>query len=266
MSCGNLFGSNNNNYIKVGNGEFVAISGSNIAERLLLSDLRIPYKQILKGKIILKPGQDDYLLNHLGLGDNVTFLAIKPTYDAKSVIEADNYLIWKPFNNATSINYMSQLLVLTGNSDKRIPQLFISNPNDTYSVILDIMLAVIDDEASYFNYKPVVYFTDIVTLEDTEYTAPFNTSLGTNFGATLSISDYSYSLTLSGLLYLLVDEVKDSNGIVLTTTTDNYILYDTSNTQITTITSTGTYSLYFDITDSLGNSVDTVDNIQISII
>jgi hypothetical protein len=30
--------------------------------------------------IILKPGQVNYLLNHLGLGDNATFLAIKAVY------------------------------------------------------------------------------------------------------------------------------------------------------------------------------------------
>jgi hypothetical protein len=42
-------------YIKVNGGDFVAIEGSNILERLTVSDLRMPYKQILKS--ILKPGK-----------------------------------------------------------------------------------------------------------------------------------------------------------------------------------------------------------------
>jgi hypothetical protein len=63
-------------YIKV-NGGVVAIEGSNILERLTVSDLRMPYKQILKSRVILKPGQTNYLLNFLGLVDNAKFLCIK---------------------------------------------------------------------------------------------------------------------------------------------------------------------------------------------
>ena len=75
-----LFG-NTSQYIKVGNGEFVAIEGSSTFDRMGLSDLRMPYKQLLKGRVILKAGQVNYLLNHLGMGDNATFLAIKATYN-----------------------------------------------------------------------------------------------------------------------------------------------------------------------------------------
>ena len=61
--CGaSLFG-NGFNYIKVGNGEIVAVEGSNTRETLPLSDLRMPYKQLLKSRIVLKPGQTNYLLN-----------------------------------------------------------------------------------------------------------------------------------------------------------------------------------------------------------
>lgn len=260
--CGpSLFG-DNNRYIKVGNGELVAIDGSNVMEKLGLSELRMPYKQILKGRIILKPGQENYFLNHLGLGDNVTFLAVKATYDQKS-LEEDNYVIYKPYDNINYVSQFAKMMVLTGNSTNRIPQLFLTNPNKNYPVSLELMLAVIDDETSFFNYKPVVYFTDNVTLEGTEYTEPFNTSIGDTFGATLSISYYSYSFTKSGLAYMLIDEVRDSNGVVIGTDDSNYLLYDYEGTEINSIDVPGTYSMKFDITDSLGNSVDPVDEIQI---
>ena len=70
-----LFGSSEK-YIKFLNGDLVAIEGVNTVERQFLKDLRIPYTQILKGRVVLKAGQVDYLLNHLGLGDNATFLSL----------------------------------------------------------------------------------------------------------------------------------------------------------------------------------------------
>ena len=264
-SCGQSLFGQGSQYIKVKDGSFVAIEGANIAEKLLLSDLRMPYKQLLKGRVILKAGQEDYLLNHLGLGDNATFLAIKVIYDPKSVIEEDNYLEWRYYTDAVYNNVMAQMLVLTGNSTNRIPQLFITNPNSKYPVTLEVMVAVIDDEFSFFNYSPVVYFTDLVTLAGAVYGGPYNTSLGTDFGATLSVtmSAYSWSLGISDLTGFLIDEVKDSVGVVLSTTSSNYLLYDYGDNPITNVTVSGTYSMYFDITDSLGHSVDAADNISI---
>jgi hypothetical protein len=145
-----LFGSKSQ-YIKVGNGELIAIDGATISDRLMLSDLRIPYKQILKSRIILKPGQVNYLLNHLGIGDNVTFLAIKVNYNTSSVIEDDNYIIWNYYDDFSKLYPIGQFMILTGNSTNRIKQIYLTNPNGKYPVILDIMTAVIDDEYSFYS-------------------------------------------------------------------------------------------------------------------
>lgn len=147
-STGGLFGPSSQ-YIKT-NGDFIAIEGSNIRERLILSDLRMPYKQILKSRVILKAGQVNYLLNHLGLGDNATFLAIKAAYNPKSVIEADNYVNWSYYNDFYRIYSFAQLMVLTGNSTNRVQQVYLTNPNTKYPVSLDIMVAVMDDQYSFF--------------------------------------------------------------------------------------------------------------------
>lgn len=151
MSCqigiNSLFGANQ--YIKFLNGDIVAIEGPNTLERLI-TNLQIPYAQVLKGRIILKAGQIGYLMNHLGLGDNATFLAIIARYDTNSVNEEDNYLEWYYSNNPASINYMDQIMILTGNSLHRIPQLYFNNPNLQYNVQLDVMVAVIDDNYSFF--------------------------------------------------------------------------------------------------------------------
>jgi len=159
-----LFGSGNN-YIKVGNGEFVAIEGAATAEKLGLSELRMPYKQLLKSKVVLKPGQVNYLLNFLGLGDNATFLAIKATYDPKAVIEADRYVNWSFYDDLTKIYSFAQMMVLTGNSTNRVKQLYLTNPSDKYSVSLEIMVAVIDDNYSFFNDTINQSGTSFVNLE-----------------------------------------------------------------------------------------------------
>lgn len=166
--CGaSLFGSTSQ-YIKVGNGEFIAIEGANTRERLLVSDLRMPYKQLLKSRVILKPGQVNYLLNHLGLGDNATFLAIKAVYNPKSVIEEDNYVNWTFYDDLTKVYSFAQMMVLTGNSAHRIKQLYLTNPNTNYAVTLDVMIGVIDDSYNFFNDSINQTATSFTGLEYTD--------------------------------------------------------------------------------------------------
>lgn len=150
--CGpSLFGQGNNQHIKLGNAEFIAIEAASIFDRLNLSDMRAPYKQLLKGRIILKAGQVNYLLNHLGMGDNATFLALKASYDSKSVNPDNNYVIYSYYDYPIKTFSLAQMLVLTGNPTYRIPQLYLSNPNANYPVVLDVMIGIIDDNYSFFN-------------------------------------------------------------------------------------------------------------------
>jgi hypothetical protein len=149
--CGSSLFGQSSQYIKISGGDFVAIEGASTRDKLTVSDLRMPYKQILKSRIILKKGQVNYLLNHLGLGDNATFLAIKAVYDPKSVIEADNYVTYSYYNYPVSTFTFAQLLVLTGNSTNRIPQIYLNNPSVKYPVVLDVMVGVMDDSYSFFN-------------------------------------------------------------------------------------------------------------------
>jgi hypothetical protein len=162
-----LFG-NTSQYIKVGNGEFIAIEGSSVFDRLLVSDVRMPYKQLLKGRVILKKGQTNYLLNHLGLGDNATFLTIKATYDQKSVNGDNNYVTYAYYDYPVQNLTFAQMLVLTGNGPHRIPQLYLTNPNANYNVILDIMVGIIDDNYSFFNDDLNQSSTSFTGLEYTD--------------------------------------------------------------------------------------------------
>ena len=168
IGCGaNLFGTRSQ-FIKTNGGDFIAVDGSNTRERLILSDLRIPYKQILKSRIILKTGQTNYLLNHLGLGDNATFLCMKAVYDTKAVIEADKYVNWSYYDDLTRVNHFADMMVLTGNSTNRIPQLYLTNPSTKYPVFIDVMVGVIDDNYSIFTDTTNQSGTTFVNLEYTD--------------------------------------------------------------------------------------------------
>jgi hypothetical protein len=168
VTCGaNLFGTKSQ-FIKTNGGDFVAVDGSGVRERLILSDLRIPYKQILKSRIILKTGQVNYLLNFLGLGDNATFLCMKALYDTKSVIEADNYINWSYYDDLTRVNSFGDMMVLTGNSTHRVPQLYLTNPSTKYPVYIDIMVGIIDDSYSIFTDTLNQSGTSFVNLNYTD--------------------------------------------------------------------------------------------------
>ena len=231
MSVGcsaNLFGAKSQ-FIKTNGGDFVAVDGSGVRERLILSDLRIPYKQILKSRVILKTGQANYLLNHLGLGDNATFLCIKAVYDPKSVIEADNYINWSYYDDLTRINHFADMMVLTGNSTNRIPQLYLTNPSTKYPVYLDVMVAVIDDSYSIF--------TDVLNQSGTSFVGLEYTDIHSHVvGSSIVINDKSSpvkpliyinlsdvnSIQISGKILILDDSSRGSLFLQFLTENDAY--------------------------------------------
>lgn len=219
MSVGcstNLFGTRSQ-FIKTNAGDIVAVDGSGVRERLILSDLRIPYKQILKSRVILKVGQANYLLNHLGLGDNATFLAIKATYDSKSVVEADRYVNWSYYDDLTRINHFADFMVLTGNSTNRVPQIYLTNPSTKYPVYLDVMVAVLDDNYSVFTDTLNQTGTSFVGLEYTDiHSHIVGQSIVINDKSSpvkpliyINLSDIN-SIQISGKILILDDNSKGS--------------------------------------------------------
>ena len=170
LNCagGSIFSTTTQQYIKLLGGDFVAVSGSDTVEKLVTSDLKIPYRQILKGRVTLGVGQTNYLLNHLGLGDNATFLAIKATYNPKSVNAEDNYVVYTYYNDLSRNYYFDDLIVLTGSPTQRIPQLYLTNPNNKWAVSLDVMVAVIDDTYTWFTDVLNQTGTSFVNLEFTD--------------------------------------------------------------------------------------------------
>jgi hypothetical protein len=138
-------------HIKMYQGSFVAVEGPNMTHKMnTLPSMQFPYQQVLSARLTLRAGQTNYLLNHLGLGDNATFLAITATYDNKSKFESDNYVQYSYYSNKNKIFNFAQMLVLSGNSECRIEQLYLHNPNQNSVVILEVMVGVIDEYYDFF--------------------------------------------------------------------------------------------------------------------
>lgn len=258
--CGpSIWGDKGSKYIKVGDGEFVAVDGADIVDRLGLSDLRIPYDQLFSTSITLKPGQENYLLNCMT--DNVTFLAIVARYDSKALQE-DRFILYKMLGCDCEMS-MSQLLVLTGNTTHRISDIFLTNTTK-YPVKLNVMMGIIDDNLDFFDSKPIVYFTDMVDKIGSQSTEPWNTTDGIDFIANLNFGTYS-QFDKSDIVDLLIDDIRDSNGDMMDFNMDYFILNDLAGNTYSVITQDGTYSLTFDITDDYGNSLDGNTNVIIEI-
>ncbi len=365
MSCGgtSVFG-NQSQFIKFQGNDIVAVDGVTTVERLLGGDIRIPYKQLLKSRVILRTGQTNYLLNHLGMGDNATFLAIKATYNSASVNEEDNYILWNYYDDFSKTYPMDQIMILTGNSSNRIKQLYLTNPSIKYPVILDVMVGSIDDTYTFFpdtvnqsattfidlswediktyvldesfmvvdiNLNPLIYIqlsninsisrsVNIVTIDDDtvgtillvftdesnaaqahssisyalgnsgstlplsedtqspivywyEYVnnnssndwisfegltgSTFDTSYGSSFSTSLSLGVFG-TISTSNLITYLIDYVDDNRDGLISITTSNIILKNSSDDLITSITASGTYSMSFNLSDLALNNMDNV--------
>lgn len=201
-----LFGTSDK-YIKFYNGDLVAVDGANIVETQILKNLRIPYKQVLKGRITLKAGQVDYLLNHLGLGDNATLVSIAASYEPKSKIETDNYVQYAFYNDLTRLRTFCEIMILTGNSTNRVPQIYLTNPNLNYPVILDVMVAQKSDDYNYFE--------DIINQSGTSFVGLSQSSIITHvLNDSIKIVDSQNR----PLIYLQLSNINsiERDGLILT--------------------------------------------------
>lgn len=200
-----LFGSGDK-YIKFYNSNIVAIEGSNTMETQVLAALRIKYAQIARARIVLKAGQTDYFLNYASMGEGISFISIVATYDPKSKIETDNFVQYTFYNDMTVLRSFCEIMILTGNSTNLIPQLYLTNPNPNYPVMLDVMMASKSDEYNYF--------VDTVNQAGTSF-------IGLSFSAiqTYVVNDTIKVVDSQGraLIYLHIDGISlvSPNGTIL---------------------------------------------------
>jgi hypothetical protein len=185
--------------IKNWNCSFIAVEGPNIADKLSLEDLEIPYESQYRSRIVLKAGDTDQPLIYGFIGKAVTFLMIKVTYDSVNdpyyQYEQQNYNINYYFENDHTLRPLNRLMILTGSIDDRIPQIYLNNPLD-YDVVLDVLHATIDSE--YENTGTTVYHQHLkITNVYQEYSGSTSDEYIRCSGSTESGSTYTIFLPYS---------------------------------------------------------------------
>lgn len=130
----------------------ICTEGPNISGKLDLSGVQIQYESQFTTRMVLNPDAKDQPLYYGFLGEDVTFMLLKFTYDETNPaceIEEEQYIEYFFKDNPTEIKYASKLLLLTGNSTHRIPQIFISNPSPTKVIIEALVANLAQDNLVY---------------------------------------------------------------------------------------------------------------------
>jgi len=139
--------------IKVWNCSFIATEGPNILGKISLDDLEIPFTSTYRAKVTLAGGAENTLLSYGNIGEKLTYLMIKVTYDSENdpyyIYQKENYNItyWLS-GSTTGVTYpiaenvypIGRLMVLSGSDTNKVPRIFVSNPNQ-YPVTLDMIMA-----------------------------------------------------------------------------------------------------------------------------
>jgi len=123
---------------------FIVIEGPNMKGKLNLDGLEIKYESFYLSQLTLNESSKDQPLMYGFLGENVTFMMIRAKFmplDPNWAIEADQYIEYYFKDDPTKVRNMSQLMIFTGNSVKRIPQIYFNNPSSTYKVYLEVLMA-----------------------------------------------------------------------------------------------------------------------------
>lgn len=130
--------------IKPYNCAFIAVDGPQIKGKVNMEGLEMPYDSQYTSQMTLNESDTDVPIHYGFLGHNVTFLMIRAMYqpnDPNFEIEADQYIEYYFADDINTTRHIGKLMILSGNSLKRIPQIYLSNPNPGQKVHLEIFMA-----------------------------------------------------------------------------------------------------------------------------
>ena len=114
-----------------------------ILKNLNLSNVNIPYDSYSLTKLKLNTTTTTRTIKYGFLGDDITFLLLKITYDDQnpfSIIEENQNIEYWFEDEPTIIRKAHKLLLFTGNSTHRIPQIYLKNTSGL-KVDIDILMA-----------------------------------------------------------------------------------------------------------------------------
>ena len=123
---------------------WIVIEGPNMKGKLNLDGLEIKYDSFYLSQLTLNENSKDQPLMYGFLGVNITFLMVRAKFmplDPNWAVETEQYINYYFADDPGQIRSMSQMLMLSGNSTNRIPQIFFNNPSGKYKVYLEVLMA-----------------------------------------------------------------------------------------------------------------------------
>jgi len=123
---------------------WIVIEGPNMKGKMNLDGLEIRYDSYYLSQLTLNENSSDQPLMYGFLGENITFLLIRAKYmplDPNWAVETEQYIQYYYKDDPGMKRSMGQMLLLTGNSTNRIPQIYLNNPSNKYKVYLEVLMA-----------------------------------------------------------------------------------------------------------------------------
>lgn len=209
----------------------IATNGPNIEGKINLSGVEIPYENQYTSRITLNPESVNQPLMYGFLGNDVTFLMLKITYDEtdpRCQIEEEQFIEYYFKDSPQEIRYANKLLLLTGNSQHRIPQVYLNNPSQV-KVNIDVMCGnlpqsdlTIEDITTDVIQISDLYYNSILSDKIYNYTNDDNIITGST---QIQIIDNNGEVAL----YLDYDEIStierdsDNQQLIINTKSDTII-------------------------------------------
>ena len=128
----------------------IVVEGPQLKGKLNLEGLEFTWENFNLAQMVLNPQSVDQPLLYGFLGNNITFLQVIAKYVPKDPmwsIETEQYIEYYFSDDPTKVRTMGQMLLLTGNSTKRIPQIYFNNPSTSNKVYLEILMANLSQDS-----------------------------------------------------------------------------------------------------------------------
>ena len=205
----------------------IATEGPNILGKLNMSGVEIPYDSQYTTRITLNPGATKQPLLYGFLGTHVTFILLKFTYDETNPlcrIEEEQFVTYYFEDQPNVKRNAGKLLLFTGNSRNKIPQLYLENPSDIKvtvdALVADIEQSDVDLSSAKFVTLDNLYYTNI--LSDSYLTTGLCMSGSTQLQI-VGIDNY-VQLYLDYADILTIEPRYDNNELKITTVSDAKII------------------------------------------
>jgi hypothetical protein len=163
-----LFKSNKQKHVKFAKDVLSVVDGAKTLAHMNMNTWNIPYEQYFQSTFYIKEDTYNQEINYGGLGTQVTLLVLKVSYE--SILKKER-LVRNPevphlqyffATNIDDIRSIDNIMLLSGTKDKKLPKIFLSNPNKTYRAKVEIMACTTDIHTEEL---PTLNLLDVKTFD-----------------------------------------------------------------------------------------------------